>query len=414
MRAPAGLHIALGLCLSATLGLTTSGFSQAPTADNQPRLAAPTRGAAIQPATTVPDAATPLAPTPGQPTTAAASDPAATPNPTPVTQVSGPPAGVTQLPNSTATSTTASSSQAATAAYRGYSASRFSLALEGIQAGSLNAVEGGTPTADVVSEKAGSDNVTHKHVGGVKYEELSFTTGLDSKPVTDWITATLKGQRLPKNGTVIAADYDGNAVSQLDFFNGRVSGISFPALDAASKDAATLTVSVTPEYTQPKTGSGKVSVASASKTQKRWSAMNFRFEMAGLDGSRVNHIDAISIGSKPEEIPVGEQRDYEKTTAALVVPNVTLTLAQAYAGTWATWLDDFLVKGNNSDDKERSGSIVYLDQTLKAELGRLNLFNCGIVRLAPVKAQAGRETIQRVQAELYCERMEFEAKAAIN
>src|SRR3954470_10284973 len=93
MRPPAGLHIVLGLCLSATLGLTTSGFSQAPTADNQPRLAAPARGAAIQPATTVPDAASPIAPTPGQPTTAAASDPGATPAPTPVTQVSGPPAG---------------------------------------------------------------------------------------------------------------------------------------------------------------------------------------------------------------------------------------------------------------------------------------------------------------------------------
>ncbi|HEY4648816.1 MAG TPA: hypothetical protein VIG95_06880, partial [Gemmatimonadales bacterium] len=67
--------------------------------------------------------------------------------------------------------------------------------------------------------------------------------------------------------------------------------------------------------------------------------------------------------------------------------------------------------GNNSNDKERNGSIVYLDPSLKVELGRLNLFNCGIVRLAPVKAQAGRESIQRVQAELYCERMEFEVKS---
>src|SRR4051812_4944763 len=177
MRAPAGLHIVLGLCLSATLGLTTSGFSRAPPADNQPRLAAPvpTRAATIQP-TAAPDAATPIAPTPGQPTTAAASDPTATPTPTPVTQVSGPPAGVTQLPNSTATSTTSSSLQAATAAYRGYSASRFALALEGVQAGTVNAVEGGTPTADVVTEKTGSDNIAHKHVAGLKYEVLSFTT----------------------------------------------------------------------------------------------------------------------------------------------------------------------------------------------------------------------------------------------
>jgi hypothetical protein len=411
MRAPAGLHIVLGLCLSATLGLTTSGFSQAPTADNQPRLAAPapTRAATIQP-TAAPDAATPIAPTPGQPTTAAASDPAPTPAPTPVTQVSGPPAGVTQLPNSTATSPTASSSQAATATYRSYSASRFALALEGVQAGVVSAVAGGTPKADVVTEKTGSDNVAHKHVAGLKYEALSFTTGLDSKALNDWISATLKGQASRKNGSVIAADYSSKAVSELEFFNGLITGLTFPVLDAASKDPASLGVSIAPEYTRPKGGSGST-VGTASKAQK-WMAASFRFEMTGVDGSRVNHIDAITIGQKVTENPVGELRDYEKVPSTLEVPNVTLTMSEANAGTWAAWLDDFLVKGNNSDDKERSGSIVYLDQTLKAELGRLNLFNCGIVGLAPQKAQSNTDQIRRVRAELYCERMEFEGKSA--
>jgi phage tail-like protein len=410
MRVPAGLPIVLGLCLSATAGLTTAGFSQAPTVENQPRLAAPARGATLQPTTAAPDAATPVTPPPGQPTTAPASDPGATPAPATVTQVSEPPAGVTQLPNSSATSSTSSSSQAATGAYRGFAAARYALELDGIQAGSLNSVEGGTPTADVVSERPGPDNSVAKHIAGVKYEELSFSTGLDSKPLTDWISATLKSQHVRKNGSVIAADYDGTAVSQIDFFNGILSSVGFPALDGASKDAASLTVSVAPEYTRPKAASGKTSVSS-SKIQKKWMPANFRFEMAGLDGSRVNHIDAITIGQKVVENAVGEQRDYEKAPAALEVPNVKLTLAQAYAGTWASWLDDFVVKGNNSNDKERNGSIVYLDPSLKVELGRLNLFNCGIVRLAPVKAQAGRESIQRVQAELYCERMEFEVKS---
>src|SRR4051812_17064618 len=168
MRVPAGLPIVLGLCLSATAGLTTAGFSQAPTVENQPRLAAPARGATVQPTTAAPDAATPVTPPPGQPTTATASDPGATP----VSQVIGPPAGVTQLPNSTATSSTSSSSQAASSAYRGFAAGRYGLELDGIQAGSLNSVEGGTPTADVVSERAGPDNSVPKHIAGVKYEDL--------------------------------------------------------------------------------------------------------------------------------------------------------------------------------------------------------------------------------------------------
>src|SRR3954453_12467434 len=101
MRVPAGLPIAFGLCLFSIAGLPTPGLSQAPTAENQPRLAAPARGATVQPTTAAPDAATPVTPPPGQPTTATASDPGATPAPTPVTQVSGPAAGITQLPNST-------------------------------------------------------------------------------------------------------------------------------------------------------------------------------------------------------------------------------------------------------------------------------------------------------------------------
>jgi hypothetical protein len=133
--------------------------------------------------------------------------------------------------------------------------------------------------------------------------------------------------------------------------------------------------------------------------------------MSGLDGTRVNHIDAITIGQQVTENPVGEMRDYEKIPASLAIPNVKLTLPEAYAQSWASWLDDFLVKGNNSNDKERDGTIVYLDSNRQTELGRLNLFGCGIVGLAPQKVQANSEAIRRVQAELYCERMEFESKA---
>jgi T4-like virus tail tube protein gp19 len=398
--------LASGLWLS--VALSAALLAQAPTTENQPRLAAPSRGAVLQP-TSAPGVPTPIAQPPGQPTTATASDTAEAPAPTPLTAVSGPGSGITQLPNSTATAPTASSSQAATASYRSYGAARFSLALDGMQAGLVNGVEGGSPTTDVVVERVGPDNVIHKHVAGVKYEDLSFSTGLDSKPLSEWISGTLKGQHARKNGSVIASDYNYNAVSQVDFFNGQISGVTFPALDGSSKDAASLTVSIAPEYTRSRSASGKGGDFGV-KSQKRWLRSNFRFEMDGLDGSRVAHIDSIPIG-QPQIHDIGEQRDYEKLPSTLNIPNVKLTLSEASAGTWAAWLDDFLVKGNNSNDKERNGSIVYLDQTLKGELGRLNLFNCGIIRLAPQKTQAGSESIRRLQAELYCERMEFESKA---
>ena len=404
MRCAAVFHLTLGLGLLANVVIPGLASAQAPTAENQPRLAVPARGAVIQQAGDPAQNPTPIAQPPGQPTTTTA--------PEPVTQVTGPASGVTQLPNSTATATTSSSSQAATAVSRSYTSSKFALALDGIQAGLVGGMEGGTPTAEVVVEKLGSDNIAHKHVAGVKYADISFTTGLDSKPLTDWISATLKGQHARKNGSVIFADYNYKSVGELQFFNGLITSVTFPTLDLAAKDAASITVSIAPEYTRPQNGNGAPVGNFSSKTQKKWLPSNFRFEMNGLDGTRVNHIDAITIGQQVTEDAVGEMRDLEKTPTSLAIPNVKLTLPEAYAQSWAGWLDDFLVKGNNSNDKERDGSITYLDYSTKTEMGRLNLFGCGIVGLAPQKAQAGSESIRRVQAELYCERMELEVKGS--
>jgi hypothetical protein len=48
--------------------------------------------------------------------------------------------------------------------------------------------------------------------------------------------------------------------------------------------------------------------------------------------------------------------------------------------------------------------------SLKTELARVNFFNLGIFRFAPVKVENSADQIKRVTAELYCERMEFELK----
>ena len=66
-----------------------------------------------------------------------------------------------------------------------------------------------------------------------------------------------------------------------------------------------------------------------------------------------------------------------------------------------------MIKGNNGASQERSGSIIYLDPYMKTEYGRVNLTNCGIFKLSQEPVVAGVETISRMVAELYCERMEL-------
>jgi hypothetical protein len=391
MRVPTAVYIALGLGITLGASAPGSASAQVPTAETQPRVAVPAREAVIE-------KAAPAAQPPSQP----AAEPAA--EPAPVTAVTGQ-SGVTPIPSTS--QATASSSQAATAG-RSYAASSFGLTLDGVQLGAVRSVEGGSATAVVVSEKVGSK----KHLGGVKYENISVATGLDSKPLNDWIAATMKGSSQRKNGSILEADFDRKVRSERDFFNALIAGVTFPTLDASSKDLAFLTVQIAPEYTRVKDGSGATMGGAIDAKQKRWSPSSFRFEMDGLDGGKVSRIESFTVGQEAEESPVGEGRDYEKAPAQLNFPNLKIRLAAAGAQTWEAWHDDFVMKGNAGDDREKNGAIVYLDQATREELGRVNLFNCGIFRLAPLKAEAGQETIRSTVAELYCERMDFVPKGS--
>jgi len=77
------------------------------------------------------------------------------------------------------------------------------------------------------------------------------------------------------------------------------------------------------------------------------------------------------------------------------------------APTWQAWFEDFVINGINDDAHEKNGALVFLSPNRQTELGRVNFFNLGIFKLAPAKADAA-EQIQRVTAELYCERMQLQ------
>ena len=81
-------------------------------------------------------------------------------------------------------------------------------------------------------------------------------------------------------------------------------------------------------------------------------------------------------------------------------PNLRVTLTQATAQTWYEWHQEFVVEQNNGDEFERAGRLRFLAVDLKTELTRIELFQLGIVNVAPAPDQPGRIT-----AELYCEQM---------
>jgi phage tail-like protein len=294
---------------------------------------------------------------------------------------------------------------------RGYTAGRFAMDLGGAFAGWISSMEGGHATSDVVVEKVGADMIQHKHLAGVKYEDISVSCGTAmSKAFYSWIQASFDKAHVRKDGALITADYNQKEVGRLDFFHALITEVGFPALDAASKDAAKMTVKFATEYTRTKAKTGAAIAAPIGKgEQKKWLPSNFRLKIDGLDKAcgRTNKIEALTIKQKVVEDPVGEARDYQKVPANIEYPNLVITCAESHADQLYDWHEDFVIKGNNSEDKEKGGTLEYMSANMKDVLFTLTFHGLGVFKLTPEKVEAGSENIRRVKAELYCHQLTF-------
>jgi hypothetical protein len=278
------------------------------------------------------------------------------------------------------------------------------------EAGWIHSFEGGHATADMVATKISTDLRQYKNISNVKYEDMSITCGTGmSKFFYDWVWASFSQKYARQNGAVTNCDYDGNAVSEVSFYNALVTEFGLPALDAASKDAAKMTIKWAPEYTRQKQASGKLGGQFKKEVQMRWLPSNFRLKIDGLDTpcSRVNKIEALTLKQKVVENPVGELRDYEKEPATLDVPPLVLTLVESHAHDFYRWHEDFVIKGNCGQDKEKNGSLEYLTPDLNKTLFTLTFKGLGIYKCQAEKLEAGSENLRRVKVEMYCDLIEF-------
>ena len=294
---------------------------------------------------------------------------------------------------------------------RSYVAGNFQLVLGGVNSGFLKSVEGGAATAEVISEVVGTSYFAKKHLGQISYDPFVLRFGLAmSTDVYDWINASWSGNYQRKDGAIVAADHQLNAVSQREFFNALVTETGIPALDGASKDPAYLTLKFAPEYTRVTKASGKVT-GPAKADQKLWLPSNFRVQIDGLDCSRVSAVDSFTVKQSIVTDDIGDARDYQREPGRLEFPDLAITLAESSAKSWFDWFEDFVIKGNSGETTEKNGSIAFLSANLADELLRIDLFNLGIFKIGADKTEANSDRLTTVTAQLYCERMELHVGA---
>ena len=283
------------------------------------------------------------------------------------------------------------------AAARTYVAGVYGLELDGQFVGPLTGFIGGNVTADVVSEPAGQDLIPRKHPGPTRAEPITVECGLPmARPFYDWIKASIEpGAKLPRrNGAVIEFDPSRKEMGRRVFTNALITAVEFPSCDGSAKDPARLAVTFAPDSVRLAASKGTVF---PNQARQPWLRSNFRLAIQGLEQAtaRVSSIEAIELKVVPR---------------AIQVPNLIVTVADSSVAPFYGWVDDFLVKGNSGQDRERAGTLDYLTPDLKSALLTLHFFNLGIVRAAPEAAGAAA-SIRRSRVEMYCEAIRADFKA---
>ena len=288
---------------------------------------------------------------------------------------------------------------------RSYVSTRFALEIDGSVVGFVSAAEGGLAFGDVV-KVAGEDYFFKKHLGSAGFRDIRVEFGADmEKSVYTWISLALQGQHVRLSGAIVGADFNGDVRSRLEFQDAQITEVTFPALDASSKDTAKMSMVLSPDRTfLNRKASGKLSVP-GTKSQKKWLPSNFRFAIDGIDTKRVSKVEALTV--KLPRSTFGECFRCEPGPPAKVdFPDVVITTGEP-ADTLYDWFESFVIQGNSDDASEKGGSLEYLAPDLKTVLFTLKFNNLGIYELMPVDADAGGLTVPKLLAAMYCEAMDF-------
>ena len=279
---------------------------------------------------------------------------------------------------------------------------RLLLSIDG-QVGPLNSVQGGYVTGEVVRERPGPGPFVKKHLATIRYEDVVITAGFALPGAFyDWISATWDGH-WPSRAVSIIETAPGDS-EERQYLDARIVETIVPALDGSAGDAGYLTVRIAPERVLVADPSGGAVRDHSKQSGKRWHVSDFRLEIDGLDCTNVRRIDSFAVRSAPTADDTGDHREPQKQPGVLDFPDLSITIARTSARSWLDWHDDFVVKGNNGQAREKSGSLVLLSRKKKCEVARVDLFNLGVYRVAPDRSGD-------VTARLYCERMEFRAEA---
>jgi phage tail-like protein len=294
---------------------------------------------------------------------------------------------------------------------RAYSAAHFGLELDNVKktVGFFRSIEGGGVTAEVISYQMGENYDVWRQLGKPKYEDIKLQTGMSmSQSFYFWIANFFKGVVQRKNGAIVAADFMYVEQARREFFDAQITELTIPKLDGADKNAAYMSVTLSPERVVFKPGTKKkLQYEVMWSAQQLWSACNFIFTIDGFDKHliRATKVDSFTIKQKPIECHMGEHRSPIKVPGRIEWPNVSFYVPEVDTAPIIKEYMEQSALGAYAGPGHQA-VLTVLDNA-GGELFTVNMTNCHIKAVTPDKGDATTEEIKQVKFEMAVESMAF-------
>jgi phage tail-like protein len=300
-----------------------------------------------------------------------------------------------------------------------YTGGRFAFEFDDKQsAGFVSGIDGAHFKAEPVTYQQGADFFVSKYAGRAKYDDITINVGAAmSPPFWKWVASSLEGKPQRRNGALVGYDFDFCERSRRSFRDGLIAEIGFPALDAASKNSANLTVKITPEFVDYKKGDGHQMTGGQAQDQmtkqKRWLTSNFRFSLDRFKNSeamRSVKVEAFTVKQNIIDNAVGSEMYARKAVGRLELPQIVVTFPESQMEDWMKWWDESVAKGNRKD-QYTTGVITYLANDQRTELMHIELSGVSLLSVELDKYEAHKEAIASGKATLNIEGLVLKTEA---
>jgi len=249
------------------------------------------------------------------------------------------------------------------------------LELNGQAAGGLRRVQPANLRVTIASSVAGRETVVRRGaqvaLGEMSADAYLFEPG----PLVDWLQMALADDLTPRNGAVLQGDANLNLRRRIDFRGARLSGLSWPALDATdAKQALILSLRWLVESVDDTAGSGG-KIKQTTSRRKPPQTSNFRVSGLPFGGDAVLRVALPELQVAWATDRVGEQRR-GMLVGRRQLGEAAITIGARQAEAARTWVHKLVADGSIDEREGLTLQVDLLDAALKNVLATVVLNGC--------------------------------------